>query len=290
MFNKFLHIENASNFKDGYVMLEKIDGANIQFIFENGELVGVASRNQLVEEDYDFNSYKKVIQQPEFVELFDRLKKISIEKPVNLYGEIYSNNIQKNIHYGEHTNIKFFALQLNSNYVGFIAFKQIIANDNLIVPVVGHYGSIEEALKFDVNNFKSIVANNDEIAEGVIIEPINYWDSRRIVKFKSDKFKEIKPVKKQTTSPEVKNLQCMFQDGYLTENRLKNVISHYDLSNIDNILKYKIVNEFVKDAKEDFIKNEDLLNFDKKDLKKIFDFDFKEQLEKLNNILIFKEE
>lgn len=287
MFNKFLHVENSYNFKDDYVMLEKIDGANIQFIFENGDLIGVASRNQLVSDDYDFNGYKEVIQRPEFTELFTRLKELSKDKSINLYGEIYSNRIQKNIHYGSDTNIKFFALQLNNNYVGFLTFKQLINNDNLIVPVVGYYKSIEEALKFDVNNFKSIVANNEEIAEGVIIEPVNYWDSRRIVKFKSDKFKEIKPVKKETSS-EIKEMQNKFNLGYLVETRLKNVMSHYDLSTVDNILKYKIINEFVNDAKDEFISNEDLSTFNKKDLRKIFDFRFKDQLDKLNTILEIK--
>lgn len=278
-FKKFLHIENLSSYEDKYVITEKIDGANIQFVFSNNNLEMIASRNQSIG-DSDFNGYKEVIQQEIFVELFERLKKISETKTINLYGEIFGNKIQKNIPYGK-TDIKFFAMAIDGEYMSFKTFSDIINNQDLIVPIISYTNSIEEIFNFDIENFYSKIAENS-IAEGIIIQPLLYWDEKRIFKFKSENFKEkhYSPLKRL----DIGNFEKF--DNYLTEQRLSNVLSHYDKSTlIDKKSKVEVLKDFIEDAKKDYLKDIDLSNCEKSDIKNIFKYDFNKYYQLLENYL-----
>lgn len=284
MFKKFLSIENSINFKDKYVITEKIDGANIQFIFENGELTGVASRNQIVENN--FNGYQDVIKKPEFQVLFEKLKELSKDNAINIYGEIFGNSVQKRIKYGIEPQIRFFSISVNNKYCSFKVLQDIVENDCLLVPIITYTNTLEESFSFDVDNLKSHVAPEEQIAEGIVVEPFLYFDERRIVKIKSKNFLEIeKNIKKQQNIPnqDVILMRDNFLN-YLTENRLDNVCSHYDCSNMDKELSIEIVRDFFIDAKNDFLKENDLSAFSKEEQKSIFKQDFSKWL----NILTSK--
>lgn len=283
MFKKFLSIENSRNFKDKYVITEKIDGANIQFIFENGELTGVASRNQIVENN--FNGYQDVIKKPEFQVLFEKLKELSKNNAINIYGEIFSNSVQKRIKYGIEPQIRFFSISVNDKYYSFKVLQDIVENDRLLVPIITYTNTLEESFSFDVDNLKSRVAPEEQIAEGIVVEPFLYFDERRMVKIKSKNFLEIeKNIKKQQNIPnqDVISMRDNFLN-YLTENRLDNVCSHYDCSNMDKELAIEIVRDFFIDAKNDFLKENDLSAFSKEEQKFIFKQDFSKWLNVLTS-------
>lgn len=278
MFKKFLSIENHYRFTgDRYVILEKIDGSNIQFIFNN-ENIEVASRNQITP---NFNNCNDIICKEEYKILFDKLKEISKTKTINLYGEIFSNNIQKNIKYGC-LQIRFFSIMIDEQYCCFKTFQEIINNDNLIAPIFGYANSLEEALNFEVENRKSLLC--DDNIEGVVIQPFFYFDEKRIYKKKSEKFKEVWKTPKEKNecveliSEEIQDLNNKFQ-GYLNSNRLKSLLSKGYTKETKNLFIL-----FLDDAFEDFKKDFDLKNIKQKEIKKIKNFDYKEFCKILINI------
>lgn len=276
-FKKFLHIENINNFKQCFVITEKIDGSNIQLIFDKGEMK-VASRNQLCD---NFNNCDEILKKEEYKKVIEYFIEQSKENTYNLYGEIFSNDIQKNIKYGN-LSIRFFALAINNNYVSFKALRENINNDDLVVPIIGFYDSIDKALSIEVEGRKSLLC--DDICEGVIIQPYTYFDERFILKKKCSKFSEIKSKSKQEKpTEEFKNLNKEFLN-YLTYNRIKNIISHgYNKnSKLDIIAK-----EVIEDAKNDFLKdfNQETKDLAKKQLKEIFKINYFKLLEEIKIIL-----
>jgi len=256
-------------YEDEFVVLEKLDGANIQFcINPNGEWK-VGKRTEWIDlETEKFNDIQRLIK------VYDKeigglkeLAKISKE-PIRVYGELYGQGIQRRINYGDDKYISFFDLRVGHDFVSHYDFERSLSLVGLshLAPKVFFKGKLTECLDYDVEN-KNI--------EGVVIKPYNdnHYSpvgARLIIKKKSEKFNDTAKVKKPKSPGHPLNIKFR---SYITENRVKDVFSKYG-----EIDKPQQIPDYIKyvldDAKEDFRKNVDIDKecpcLDKEEEKKLY--------------------
>ena len=244
-----------------YAIFEKIDGMNVSVVIEGTKVTGVYSRNG------------HEISQGEYKKFFDNLKWAleypccdEIPQDCIIYGELFSNNIQKNIMYFEKGNetLRFRIFDI------FLTDKELTDKPRFLnVDEWSKYGfnnpcwmtpcyasdlTLEEALAFDVENTFSKTSENTEThIEGVIIRPMIETQlspcDRLILKKKTEKFREVCKTKK--TIP-VSQIVVEGFEEFINENRVNSVKSKrpYELPRETGIL----INEVISDAIEEFQK------------------------------------
>jgi len=246
-----------------YAIFEKIHGANIQFIFSEGEMA-LASRRQLTDEG--FNNVGEIL--PEYADVIDWFKKWSIKTGhlIRLYGEIFGLGVTKRINYGKKC-IRFFDIKIDEVFqipievYRFLNSPRKFGAGTLMVPYLneGFPLTLEEALTFDVE-IPSVLSPTDDIMEGVVIKPLNKVYTAPngqtfYLKKKSKKFLENPEPKKdrKPADPSLVLLREKFKD-YITKNRLDTLFSKIgEIERPNQIGEYIIA--FMEDAKKDFIKD-----------------------------------
>ena len=266
------------------VVQEKLDGANIQFVFEPNKPFRTASRNQLCSDD--FFGVNQVVER-DFVDVFNNIQFFvdSNNCFLNLYGELIGPKIQKRINYGPQKEIVFFDVFDGFDFMSFETFNvfaDMFGIDMHNRPVVLAICDYEKAKNID-NVFQSRFYQTDKenIAEGVVIKPYsqivkNEFGNICMVKSKNDKFTEVARQKhnKQIWSDTVKQYNESFKD-YINENRMLSYFSKAGpIESEQQIGQY--IKEILADARMDFYndKSEDELvqmnELDQKEIKKIF--------------------
>ena len=290
MFKKYPEIENAYQQKfinrflerypqlknEIYIIQNKIDGSNIQFMFYPCAEMKVASRNRIIERDENFNDVWNVIARDEYKELFDHVRFYSntYNKAVHLFGEIYGQGIQKRINYGPDKYISIFDFGVSEGDELRLFAPHFLYTDYILSKYTVDYTIIkglDEALNYKPENW-------DEI-EGVVIKP--YYNlyfsavgSIFYLKNKNPSFEEKsqnKKVRKEISSfrEEVENARDEFGQ-YLNENR---VLSTF--SKMGEIQDNKQIGEYIKavleDAKKDFFNDGNTVDdFTDKEVRHIF--------------------
>jgi len=278
IFNKFTSIENSyrTKFIDivkdhgfdhvQYQVSEKIDGANFQFIATNEEVV-VASRKNIV--DYTFYNCGKVIEL--YSDKVADLKKLHYpeSEQIAIYGELYNSSIQGRVFYSNQVNFIAFEIQVDGVVLG---IPETTAMLNFIkipmVPVIKICNNLDEALAisntFDsilakTNNPDKIFAEGENLAEGVVITPVQPLflknGNRVIIKNKNENFSEKTAKKLRKEVPTNKYIPTVEQ--YVNQNRLDAV-----LSKESNVLEPKdfgrIIAAMCSDVITDMVKDGDL--------------------------------
>lgn len=266
-FKKYPSIENHYNEKFisrikekfpnlKYAVFEKIDGMNVSVVIEGTKVTGVYSRN-----GHD-------ISQGEYKNFFDNFKwaleySCCDEIPANclIYGELYGNNIQKNIKYlapssSRSVQFRIFDIYLTeeNRFLNITEWREYGFNNPFwMVPEYARDLTLEEALEFDVENLKSKTSEVDAIVEGVIIRPmietqLSPYD-RLILKHKTEKFREVRKTKKA-----IPNSQLVVEGfgDFINENRVNSVKSKrpYELPRETGAL----INDVISDATEEYQK------------------------------------
>lgn len=298
MFIKYQDIENSYQSKHiqktleyhpelktcKYVATEKLDGSNIQLIFQPGihciekmmEVTEFCSRSNKLNKTSNF-------QGASIPELLERYKEIirllqiyanQFELPVNLYGELYGYGIQKRINYGKDKYLTFFDMRINGHpvsqkdfcdYMHYLEWRTEFKN--IYVKPFKIFDSLEEALELSPE-FESAFSPTKDHAEGWVIKP---WDvaSTFYLKIKSEKFKEktkVREIKNKEYSITVNKLKAYF-NGMINENRVLSAFSKIgEIERPDQIGDY--VKYVLEDVKKDFLKEynleEDLTQEEKK--------------------------
>lgn len=261
-----------------YIIEEKIDGANICLMFEPGKPMQVASRNRILNPGDNFYDIWNVLDgmKEQLLEIEKASENLILS--YRLYGELYGKGIQKRIDYGSSKYISFFDIIVNDFYFSPCEIKNWCSHYHLLtVPMLGVVNSLQEALDFDVERNTSINPVGGNIAEGIVIKPYDTVildggsKTPFYIKKKHPKFAEKPPKKVHVveTGPLVE-LNNVFK-GYINDNRLQGIFSKFgpikDASEIGQYIRY-MLSDAQKDFKVDYA--DDLENFDKKELKKIF--------------------
>lgn len=268
MFIKFPKIENIDLTKDcgkitGAVrVMEKIDGSNIGIYLEPGKEPEFWSRNGHPFKAYGFENYKKV-----FCERIQAMKN-RINEPVYFHGEYFGKGILNRINYGERNRIVIYAQydfygkalldpQLVDTYW---CFKFPELSDLFILNI---WSSKDASSLPDVCHvpYKSAYSLSDN-REGYVIYEVEGGFVKNLYKVKDPKFADKKSCSGQQIDPEIKAMHEAFL-GYLTKNRMLDTLSKFGGKGEAKV----ILSAFIKDAKEDFAKDFDVLGLSKEQAK-----------------------
>jgi Rnl2 family RNA ligase len=241
-----------------WVATEKLDGSNFMMASDGHDLM-VASRNQVIplspEGIYEFQGCTLVVNR--YASDVIQLAK-HIGATVYVYGELYGQGIQRRINYGDKDFAAFDIMTEDGTFLPWDEMATLCAAFELpIVPELRR-GSIENLLTMSPE-FNSYLSSDR--AEGFTIKPVSSQarlptGSRPVIKSKSQAFSEIKPKRsKQPTTLGAVEAQALEDfTGYLTENRLHNVLSketaikQSDFGRITGLLIQDALTEFTRDA------------------------------------------
>lgn len=276
-FKKYNSLENAYRQKfidqchelgvDEWVALEKVHGANFSFVVGDGGVIP-AKRSGPVElnehGNYDFYGCHPIVEKYR-----DRAVMVSevVGKSVQIFGELYGEGVQKGVDYGPKDFVAFDIMTEDGTYLAWPIVCYLCDSVGIPkAPVLGT-GTLTEMLEISPEFFSAISPRDDQKAEGVVIKPwqkdVRFGNgSRPIIKNKSQAFSEKKEkvAKKPYVMPE--NLVEIYQDfcQYITENRLRNVLSK--VGEVSQKDFGKVSGAFVKDAKDEFERDEYEINKD----------------------------
>jgi len=190
--------------------------------------------------------------------------------------EVGTVHVQKGVYYCP--NIRFYAFDIfvpGRSYLDWPAFETVCKGADLLYSKPLGRGCFDDLLKlFDIQTFKSTLPAQfglpeleNNVAEGVVLKPIkNTWmpkGGRVIIKFKSERFKEVSGVikvpgpKKASKVHEIP--ECTDQEAtlhldnlklYINENRLRAVRSK--IANVKLGDRGKLTGLLAQDALKDY--------------------------------------
>ena len=265
--------QKAKNLKTSWVVTEKIDGTNISINVTRDE-VRVGKRTSLLGVG---DSFYNVFQNLPKVEPLIRAMKEILDNhedlyQVTVYGEYFGPQVINRIYYGSDYQFRFFGMFMTHKETpetpGWLAFQYVNAffkfNDlgDLLVPILGHYDTFEEACKHpnnEVTTFKD--EKHNDLMEGVVIVPFGKpavsKEGNFLFKNKNPNFSE-----KHCKSRVAKNCETVEEKAmkvaketfkeYCTESRMFSVISKEGKPTAKDAGKFIAL--FIQDAKEDFLK------------------------------------
>lgn len=254
MFIKYFSLENHYNVKlfneelDKLVTVtEKIDGSNASVIVDADE-VFYASRNQKV--DGNWNDIERVTK--DLAQVAMSIYK-EVQKPVQVYGEIFSNLILRRFKYGA-TKFRAFDMCVGGEILTQQMFFNYIPNN---IRVSHNVMTLGEALELDVEAMQSAFDEDNAIVEGIVIkglvEPIRDVRGNPVaIKKKTKRFSEMKSTKPVKIADNLTEPQLLLLD-YVNEARVKSAeskLGEYDIKRTGEFLK-----EISQDAIDDFNKD-----------------------------------
>lgn len=294
MFKKYPSIENSYQQKsliwwtehfpelenETYIIQEKIDGSNMQWVFAPNEPIRLFSRNQEVERSGNTFSWVWGLMNEKYADEFPLLQEHAVveNESFRLYGEAYGH--MKRVNYGE-KGLCFFDLAYgNPNALEWATpfhLSQFLENVGVYmkVPYLAVRDGLVNALEYPNDKPTTLnKRNGSNIMEGVVIKPYRkvYQSTQGSIfylKNKNDKFSENKPSNKKPVplNSRVIELKLAFQD-YINENRVASVFSkHGEIQTPKEIGKY--IKLLLEDALEDFEREYDLTGLDKKEMGQI---------------------
>jgi Rnl2 family RNA ligase len=271
-----------------FIVEEKIHGANFS-IWSDEVKTLPAKRSGFVQGDDNFFNCHQVVKQyySQIRAMFTKLQQERDASVVTLCGELYgglyphkdvphvqnATKVQKGVYYCPQNDFYGFDIMVDGQYLSVDETNALYDEFGIPRADTLFRGSLEECLKYP-NEFQSKLAEkfglppiDNNICEGVVIKPVEpkflFDGSRVILKNKNEKFTEVqKESKPKTVIPELsleaqKALEVM--SSYVTENRLKNVLSK--LGSISKQDFGKVMGAMNQDITEDFLKDhEGLLN------------------------------
>lgn len=219
MFKKFPSIENHYQQKnidywlrlypelkdEDYVITEKLDGANFAIILTN-KTINFQRRNDLLKEDESFFNYQETVKRYK-----NDIKKIQSflgeKETLHLYCELIGNKVLNRVKYtnDDLNYLRIIGMSLNDKMISPIDMISLlhlmklefnlddIQNQLFTAPIFGLYKGLEKALDFDINRNSLLLNIEDNLMEGVIIQPASkvYTDkdgSVFLIKKKNEKF------------------------------------------------------------------------------------------------------
>ncbi len=276
-----------------WVVLEKVHGANFS-VWTDGKEVQFAKRSGFFTDSF-YNSH--TITEKLTTNIFDAFKiaNVALKEPCEtlaVYGELFGGNfthpdvkkvdvssIQKGIQYCPDINFMAFDMMVNGQYVDHDIFLFIVERSGFFYTKTRFRGTLEECLA-QSNTYDSTIPAQlglphltDNVCEGNVIKPtiVTYFGNgeRVILKDKNEKWsekaKEKKPIKEITKLTDVGKQKVEDMCSFISENRLRNVLSK--IGEVTNKDFGKILGDFMLDIIEDYEKEFDLPELDKKEAK-----------------------
>lgn len=249
-----------------FAVSEKLDGANIQLVFQPNQEFKVGKRTSyLTREDSFFDIWNTL---DKYIMIWQRFQDFvdKEQRSLTVYGEIYGIGINGRINYGNEKFIKIFDLLMDDEYLSQVEMIDFLHRNFMetMLPTYFIKNSLAEALETEI----------PDNCEGWVIQPLNKLirmgsGARFILKKKAEKFDDTvsdKVREKRNAGENVFNLK--FRE-YINENRLKDLFSkHGEIQRPQQIPDY--IKLMMEDAKADFLKDHDISAYEPKEQKEIF--------------------
>jgi len=245
---------------ENWVVTEKIDGVNIAVNIDR-DGYRLSSRNQFV--GSDFYGVSTALHQIEpLVEPMRRLLGTDFCQ-ITLQGEFFGTKVMNRISYKLPQAFRFFGMYKVNAEFGlyyrmpwqlFVAVMQEAGYDFMIVPVIGHYKTFEEAVA--VEKERASFFNPEARAEGIVVQPMDMpiEPDGLVFKNKSETFKENRlPSMKPTDADRavIDRLNAEFR-GYVNEARVLSAVTK--IGRPKSITDFKpYASEIFSDAWADFV-------------------------------------
>jgi len=238
-----------------WVVLNKVHGANFS-IWCDGENVYCAKRNSFISDEKEkFYGYKDVVKdyKDRIIQATKDFQNLFNDNNIVVFcGEIFGGSyphpelkhnmnaikVQKGVYYCPHNEFYLFDIIVDRRFISYDGVESVAKRYGFIYAKSLFRGKFEECLKFDpvfedpmykVFGFPKI---EDNMSEGIVLKPVVPCffpnGSRCILKNKNPKFIEKTKRKKKVkieVPPHIKE-KIEFVSQYVTENRLRNVLSH----------------------------------------------------------------
>jgi Rnl2 family RNA ligase len=294
---KFIDIVKTYHGKEEYICQEKIHGANFS-VWMTPDEVKFAKRSGFIKEGENFYNHKEVYKRNKvaFGKLFEAVVTKYKTNEFVVYGEICGGSyphpdiervatakkVQKGISYSQNNEFAGFDIKIDGEFLPVLEADKLMRDAGLLVAPIIAKGNIYDCLAFNTE-FNSMLPTQlllptleKNIVEGIVIKPneAKYLPNgnRVIIKKKNEKFSE-KEKKEDIplTLEQLKELEVVrtiFNEvaPYITENRLRNVISKIGTVTPKDF--GKLLGGLNKDVLEDFNKDSDLLINVEKDVKR----------------------
>ena len=268
-----------------FVVQEKVHGANLSFYTSDGVQFAVAKRSGPVEKGENFYQAPEVRDRllPQLVQLWEL---IAANRPdlqqLHVFGELCGGSyphpevkrdptaprLQKGIHYSPRLEFYGFDLLVNgTEYLPVPTIAELFERTGMLYAKTLLTGTLEECLAYS-NCFPTLLPRDlglpelpDNTCEGVVIRPEHpcFFKSgaRVLLKNKNDRWSERSKTPRRERKPvEVPEQVASLQHellGYLTENRLSNVLSKIGEVTLRDF--GRVIGLFTADAWEDFEKD-----------------------------------
>lgn len=245
-----------------YEVTEKLHGTNVQFHFEPGKEMRVASRNRYLEKQSKFYNVWDTLL--DYAPLWAHVgREANRVGSIRLFAEMFGGGIQKGVNYGPKHRIRFFGLTVNNQLLPPTSLKEFADAYNflnLLVPEVKLIEGLEAALAVDTNFPTMINPIEGNICEGIVIRPYHKVyrlsdGSTFMLKKKNLAFleKTKAPKPKVPVDSEVVRLHDLFK-AYIVKNRINNIFSNWGcIERPDQIGEY--IRLVIQDAVESFAKD-----------------------------------
>ena len=285
-----------------FTVQEKVHGSNFG-IYTDGESVKCAKRGSFLGEESGFFGHQDMVARLELETktkaLFEYIKskKKNVEQ-VSIHGEIFGgeythpdvervrgvSRVQKEVKYSPNVEFLAFDIMVDGEFVDMDVFTGYCRTIDIPFLPILKIGTLEECLEYP-NLFQTKVPEmyglpeiEGNTCEGVVIKPMKTTrfgnGSRVVLKNKNEKFSEKEHVKDvQVKDPLPQHVLDMMgvAGSYVTENRLRNVLSH--LGQVTQKDFAKILQCMNQDVIEDFMKeNPNFTEMEKKERKEVTRF------------------
>lgn len=274
--------------QDEFIATEKIHGANFSFVTD-GKDVRIASRNKLLTSADAFHNHERLIEQHR-----DRILAIAQTFPsttlkqLTIFGEIFGGlyphvdvaptakvkHVQKGVFYAPGLHFRIFDMHVqcmdgSGCYLNFdVMIRHCVTVSLPVVPILCR-GSMKYCLSIDVEALDSTIPAElglpkleslSNLAEGIVIRPVVEHvlknGKRAILKRKANRFEEVvKDPSKQADDLIEGEDWTELAVAYVTENRLRNVLSKETTAFEHKGKVMSLMSVFVEDAITDFKKD-----------------------------------
>jgi Rnl2 family RNA ligase len=278
--------------KEEFIVQEKIHGSNFAF-YVNKDGVRCAKRSGFLEAPESFFNADILLAKYEFA-----LKALFVNidcESISIHGEIYGGSyphkdvaknicvsaVQKGVFYSPNREFIAFDMKVDGEYITIDSMNHILDEFGIPRSDILLRGTLDECLDYP-NEFNSTLPAkfglpelDENICEGVVIKPNKplYFtnDSRVVFKNKNAKWSETEKVTHKQYEKEVAEHVKPFLDvalSYVTENRLRNVLSKTGPITDPKKAFGMIMKPFNQDVIEEFTKeNEKFLQLEKNERK-----------------------
>jgi len=275
--------------KTHWTLSEKIHGANFSVWCDKDDEVKFAKRSSFIGADEKFYSHGEVTEHlaEKAREIFEDIQKVfSITRErygdpevVTIYGELFGGSfdhpdvpkpkikyIQKGIMYSPKTEFMAIDITINGQLVDDRTFEELCFTVGLFYNKPLFRGTLEECLEYKNEYDSTIPARlgyphlSPNVCEGNVLKPcvpVFFGnDARVILKNKNEKWKEgasAKREKREFKLSDEQNEMVNLMIGFISENRLRNVISHIgtinqkDFGVLQKEFMLDVINQYTND-------------------------------------------